>query len=308
LSDQDVIRRVTASFVPVAVNLYKARAADDAGGELFRSVQRQKDQYQGVWIVSPEGEVLAGIHDYQSVRDQEKLKLGSGEVRKLMAQELLAVIDEALATFGPVTARSVKADEPLPYRGRGVQADDSVTLAIYVRQMLGGGRKSAPPSAPASRLWLWDGDLRPDGPPVIDSLSLDAGDWAAFTPPQTEPGTSWQVPEAVARQFCRVLVPSSDQAWMPRPEHATQARLSAIVESVQDGVAQIRLAGQWEAALLREGDPSDPIGGAAVADGVATYDLDRQALESLLLVFRGTYGRPDDDGQNSSGAVVEWRR
>jgi hypothetical protein len=66
LSDQKVIQRVTTSFVPVAVNLYKVRQAKDAGGELFRSVRRQKDQYQGIWIVSPAGKVLAGHHEFQS--------------------------------------------------------------------------------------------------------------------------------------------------------------------------------------------------------------------------------------------------
>jgi hypothetical protein len=55
LSDEAVIRQVTSDLVPVAVNLYKVRAAKDASGELFRSIQRQKDQYQGIWIVSPEG-------------------------------------------------------------------------------------------------------------------------------------------------------------------------------------------------------------------------------------------------------------
>jgi hypothetical protein len=226
-----------------------------------------------------------------------------------MAQELVAVIDQALKEFGPVTARTVRADDPLPCRGRGVQPDGSVTLAVYVRQMLGGGKDSAPASVPASRLWLWEGRLRPDGPSVIDSLRLGAKDWAAFTPPQTEPGTTWSVPAAVARQFCRVLIPSSDQGWMPRPDDAKQARLTATVESLKDGVARIRLAGAWEAVHVYEGDPKRPIGGAAVAEGLATYDLNQKAVQSLLLVFRGTHGPSrGDNGQCATGAVVEWRR
>jgi hypothetical protein len=309
LSSDEVIRRVSASFVPVAVNLYKVRAAKDVGGELFRSVQRQKDQYQGVWIVSPDGKVLAGIHDYQAVRDQEKLKLGSGEVRKRMAQELLGVIDRALEAFGPVTERTVPADDPLPLRGRGVQPDGAVTMALYVRQMMGGGAEYAPAGTPASRLWVWNGPLRPDGPPVIDSLVLDAEAWSAFTPPKIEPGTNWLVPESIARQFSRVLVPSSDQSWMPLPEDAKQARLTGTVESVEDGVARIRLAGVWEAVHAIEGDASRLVRGGAEADGLAMYDLNQKAIQSLVLVFRGTYGLPrDNNGQNATGAVVEWHR
>ena len=58
-----MIRQVTSDLVPVAVNLYKVRRAKDAGGDLFRSIQRQKDQYQGIWIVSPEGQ--KAIADYK---------------------------------------------------------------------------------------------------------------------------------------------------------------------------------------------------------------------------------------------------
>jgi hypothetical protein len=308
LSDEAVIRRVTTSFVPVAANLYKVRAASDSGGELFRSVQRQKDQYQGVWIVTPDGKVLAAIHDYQAVKDQERLKLSSGEVKKRMSQELLAVIDQALAAFGPVPARDVRADDPLPCRGRGVQPDGSVTLAIYLRQMMGGGRETAPPNTPAGRLWVWDGALRPDGPPVIDSLVLDAQDWATFAPPNPELGSTWTVRDAVARQFCRVLVPSSDQAWMPRPADSKQARLAATVESVKDGLAQIRLSGVWEAVHLTEGDPARPVRGTATAEGIVVYDLKGQAIQSVLLVFSGAHGHANEDAASACGAVVEWRR
>lgn len=307
MSDDEVIRRVSESFVPVAVNLYKTREAKDAGGELFRSVQRQKDQYQGVWIVAPDGKVLSGIHDYEAVRDQERLKLGSGEVRKRMSRELLAVIDQSLESFGPVTQRSVRAADPLPDRGRGVRPDGSVTLAIYCRQMRGGGRENAPPSAPASRLWVWDGPLSTDGPAVIDSLALDAKAWRSFAPPKTDPGTIWSVPDAVAREFCRVLVPSSDQSWMPRPDDAKETCLTATVESVQDGVVRIRLAGFWQAVHLPEGDASRALRGTATANGIILYRLDEQAIQSILLVFNGTHGLlRDDNGQNACGAVVEW--
>ena len=74
--------------MPVAVNLYKVRRAKDAGGDLFRSVQRQKDQYQGIWIVSPVGKVLAGKHDYEDFKNG--------------ARELLETMDAGLAAFGPI--------------------------------------------------------------------------------------------------------------------------------------------------------------------------------------------------------------
>jgi hypothetical protein len=270
------------------------RNSKDAAGELFRSIQRQKDQYQGIWIVSPQGKVLAGHHDFES--------------RETWAQEVLDTADSALKSFGPVTERKAKATDPLPFRGQGVQRDGSVGLEIYVRQMMGGGRQNAPAGVPASRLWVWDGTLRPDGPIVIDTLTLPAKDWAAFAPPKTEPGTTWSLPEAVARQFSRVLVPSSDQSAMPRPEDSKAAQLTGTVESVEQGVARIRLAGTWEAVHLQEGDRNRPLRGLATAEGIAIYDVKQRELQSLLLVFSGAYGRPNEESLNSAGAVVKWRR
>ena len=143
---------------------------------------------------------------------------------------------------------------------------------------------------------------------MIDSLPLTAREWASLVPPKTKVGTTWSVPEAVARQFCRVLIPSSDQSSMPRPNDAKLARLTGNVESVEHGLARIHLSGAWEAVHLQEGDAKRPLRGTATAEGVAVYDLKQQAIESVLLVFTGSYGRPNDEGVCAAGAVVEWHR
>jgi hypothetical protein len=276
------------------VNLYQVREAKDAGGELFRSVQRQKDQYQGIWIVAPQGKVLAAHHEVRS--------------QATWIQEVTDTIDAARSAFGPVSPRQVGSANPLPYRGRATQPDGSVCLAIYCRQMMGGGEQNAPAGVPASRRWVWNGPLRRDGPPVIDSVTLAAKDWTALAPPKTNVGTTWSLPEAVARQFCRVLIPSSDQASMPRPEDAKVAWLTGIVEAVEHGVARVRLTGAWEAVHLQEGDAKRPLRGEATAKGIMDYDLKQHAIQSVLLVFNGSYGRPHDGAVNAAAAVVEWER
>jgi hypothetical protein len=273
--------------------LYKVRQAKDPGGELFRSVQRQKDQYQGIWIVSPTGKVLAGHHEFRS--------------RETWTQEVLDTANAALKTFGEVPPRQAKSVDPLPFRGHGTQPDGTVCLAAYTRQMLGGGRSNVPAGVPASRHWLWDGALRPDGPVVIDSLTLTAKEWATLAPPKHQVGSTWAVPESVARQFCRVLIPSSDQSAMPRPDDSKLARLEGTVASIEDGKARIRLTGTWEAVHLQEGDAKRPLRGAATAEGLAIYDVKRQAMQSVLLVFSGSYGRPNDESVAAVGAVVEWQ-
>jgi hypothetical protein len=294
LSDQKVIDRVSTNFVPVAVNLYKVRQAKDQGGELFRSIQRQKDQYQGIWIVSPAGKVLAGHHEFKS--------------RENWTQEVLETANSAIKSFGPLHPRQATPTKPLPFRGHGVQDDGTICLAIYGRQMLGGGRQNAPVGVSASRLWLWDGEDRPDGPTVIDSLTLTAKEWSAFVPPKNDVGTTWALPKAVCRQFCRVLIPSSDQSSMPLPTDAKLARLNGTVESVEHDLARIRLTGDWEAVHLQEGDQKRPIRGAATAEGLAVYDVKKQSMRSVLLLFSGVYGRPNDEAVCEAGAVVEWRR
>jgi hypothetical protein len=143
---------------------------------------------------------------------------------------------------------------------------------------------------------------------VIDSLRLTAKEWAAFVPPELEPATTWSVPDGVARRLCRVLIPSSDQSSMPRPEDAKLARLTGTVKAIEDGIARIRLAGAWDAVHLQEDDANRPLRGAATAEGEALYDLNKQAIQSLLLVFRGHYGHPHEDAVCAAGAVVEWHR
>jgi hypothetical protein len=294
LSDEVVIRRVATSFVPVAVNLYKVRHANDAAGKLFRSVQQQKDQYQGIWIVSPDGKVLAGHHQFKS--------------DKTWKQEVIETVDTSLREFGTVVPRDVRPTNPLPFRGYGVQSDGNVCLAIYARQMMGGGRQSAPPGTSNSRLWIWDGKLRPDGPVVIDSLTLGADDWECFAPRKTEPAVTWSIPDAVTRRFCRVLIPSSDQSAMPLPEDTKVATLTASIESVEREMARIRLTGAWEALHLIEGDATRAVRGVATAEGVAVYDLKQRAMQSFLLVSSGIHGRPQDESASANGAVIEWHR
>jgi hypothetical protein len=289
-----VIRKISGNLVPAAINLYKARKATDGARELFLSVQRQKDQYQGIWIVSPEGRVLAG---HQNFKDS-----------KSWTDEVLETLDAGLKAFGEVTPREVKATNPLPHRGLGLRPDGGVQLALYGRQMLGGGRDTIPPGMETSCAWYWDGALRPDGPIMIDSTTLTAEEWATFVPARVEAGECWSVPGAVAGKFTRLLSASSDQSGMPKPDEATDVELQGRVESVEGGVARLRLRGCWGMKHLIEGDAKRPTFGEATALGTALYDVERKSMSSLLLVFDGTirHGRPDAP-PNRTGAVVEWR-
>jgi hypothetical protein len=267
-----VIGKISQALVPAAINLYKVRKATDGARELFLSVQRQKDQYQGIWIVCPEGKVLASHHN---INDP-----------KTWTDEVLETIDAGLKAFGEVAPREAKPTNPLPFRGLGVQPDGGVQIAVYTRCMHRG---------------------KADGPSVIDTLALSAEEWAALAPPAVEAGAEWSVPEAVARKFVRALSPSSDQSTMPLPREAKKAELKGRVESVENRRAKITLTGAWESEHAKEGNKEKIVHANATAEGIAW--LEGHAFESLLMVFQGVHhDAPPWDGPRETGAVVEWRR
>jgi hypothetical protein len=263
-------------MVPVAVNLYKVRKDNSAAGELFRSAQRQIDQYQGLWILSPDGKVLSAHHGFKSDGHDER------------AREVLAVLDAGLQRFGKVSRRNVPPQNPLPFRGTGTRPDGSADFALQARCMHEG---------------------KPDGPIVIDTLTVTAAELAAFVSPSPARGESWALPDSLARKLGRVLSPSSDQSTMPLPDDAKFVRLTATADDLSGGQAVLRLAGKWDVVHMAEGDAKRPIRASATAEGFALVDPRQQALTSLLLVFDGTYRHfPPWDSSRRTGAVVEWRR
>jgi hypothetical protein len=297
-----VINLVREKFVPVAVNLYKIREDKGAAGALFQSVQKQRPQYQGLWLVSPEGKVLSAHHEIKS--------------HATWTREVLDMLDAGLKAFGiregerPASQGSAEpgapgvGGNPLPHRGVGLLPDGGACLALYSRCIRGGGRERAPTESNPNTLWLWDGAVKADGPVVIDNVTLTAAEWAQIAPKRLKAGEEWQVPEAIARKFARALSPSSDQSTMPKPEEATVAELKARVESVEGGRARVGLTGRWSAKHIYDGKPS-----YAWASGKGTLSLAQGRPESLLLVVTGAYrmAPPYDTSDRPIGAVVEWR-
>ena len=245
---------------------------DPATKDWFRSVGRQKDQYQGVWIVSPDDKVLAG--DDYGYKD---------------APKLLAGMDAALKAFGPVEPRKARRQEPFPFRGVGVRPDGNVDLALY-------------------RCYLHQG--KPDGPHLRDTLSLKKEELTALTPPRLVAGAEWVIAEDVARKLVRPFCLNTLGGDMPGPEDAKVARLTAKVEAVEAGRARIRLTGTFEAVKLFK-EESLSFRGTATAAGVALFDVKEKTLTSVLLVFQGEYhqgARPQTQKGRPFGAVAEWQR
>lgn len=271
----------------MAVDLKKIRT-DPGTGDWFRSIQRQQEQYQGIWIVSADGKVLAPDHPFRGWEATATAQ----EIFSSLKRDMLEMAQAALKAHGAVQPRHVKAKEQLPHRGVGVKPDESVDLAIYRRKMHQG---------------------KSDGPGLRDTLPLKKEEWAALVPPKPAAGTEWVIPEAIAKKMVRPLCISTlgSPEAMPGPQDAKVAQLTAKVEAVEDGRARIRLTGTFEAIKLLKDDPQFSYRGAATATGIAVYDVKQETMYSFLLVFQGTsqQGRtPADATPVGLGAVIEWQR
>lgn len=269
LSQDEVVRRVSANFVPAAVD--RKVLLRGKGKEFLRSLQRQKPQYHGIWIVSPEGKVLAGHAD-------PKAKGTEGWTR-----EVVETLETGLQVFGPVGPRKEGPVDLQPQRGKGVRPDGSVCLALHGRLMHKGAR---------------------DGPVVFDSLTLGAQEWALLFPTRAAPGEKWVVPDALARKFSRIVSPVSDPEFMPLPEHAKGAKLEAEVVSIAGGAAVIRLAGTWETE--HSTSEGKPIRASASGEGLAIVDVPQRTMRSFLLVTTGVFGQTPPSEARETGAVLEW--
>jgi hypothetical protein len=245
---------ISKYYVPVAVNLNNLRKAKTAAGDLYRSIERQTSQYQGLWVVSPEGRVLAYHEHYKS--------------EESWPGEVYAMLQKGLDASGTVRPRLVRWTEPLPNRGLGVRPDGSVSLAIYIRRLSSGRLKGAG---------------------TLDSLTLSASELEAFAPPATREGTRWLLPAAVARQLCRCLSPESDQASMPLPADVTQLRLAGEVHWERGDILTLVYTGQIAAVHKHPYEKGKTNHGEARIEGTGRYNARSGQLLSLTFVLDGVY-------------------
>jgi len=274
--------------VPVALNLYTVRQDQGEAGDFFRSVQKQKPNYQGLWVVSPEGKVLAAHQDMKNMADP----------RGKWTKSALADLETGLEAFGPVKPRRVEKVQSLPHRGVGAQRDGRVTLAVTDR-------------------WVFVKDLSRDPPrdalgaTVLDSITLTSEEWKGLAPADAKAGTKWEVPEATARKFYPLL--STADTTFRDPKEVTSVRLAGRVEKVEDGVAHLSYEGEiaaTHAGTKDEGKAGKECSSSAkLLGGVGAFDVKSGKMLSLTLVFDGRFRNyAPYDSPARFGAVVEWAR
>ncbi len=266
-----MVSKIDDHFIPVALNLYTIRKQKDESGELFRSIVAQRDQYQGIWIISYDAKVVGGL---QNPKNEAK-----------WTTELLDVLD-ASRTKGLEMRERVKVPDPWALRGKGSAKDGSSRFAVVTRYLVNG---------------------KSDGPIVFDELGLSRDEQASLVPKDAKKGQKVSFPAEVTKRLARGLSPISDQSVMPAPGDVTNAELSGVVESVEGGTATISLKGSIAAKHLIEKDAKRPSYGEARIGGIVTAD--DKGLVFVLIVLDGTFKHaPPNDEARSTGAVFEWRR
>jgi hypothetical protein len=291
LSNDQIIRFISENFVPVALLDHEIRNAKDAAGEFFRSVNKEMFINQGIHVASPDGKALASSMPGRMADGQE---IKSDESKpETWINEVQAALERGLKRFGAVMPRRVRGGDWLPSDGVGVLPDGSAPLVSHTRVMQ-------------------HGLARPDcfGSVTFDSVTLSAKEWQALAPVQIVPETEWAVPEAVSRKFNMVLSTSCNDS-LPRPEELVAVKFTAKVESVSDGVAYLRYDGHL-AGAHRSVHGHTWTSQAKVIAGVGAYDVKGRRMLSVTMIFEGErrnskYSAPSD-APEKFGAVLEWRR
>ena len=288
-----MIRLISDNFVPVALNLYVVRVDKGPAGDFFRKLQQQlPQQYQGLYLCSPDGKLL------------EKKTLWSKDAGKSWSESVLQGLQEGLQAFGPVTPRHGSSDY-LAHRGTGLDADGGVILSVSTKLLL-------VPQLPADLA-----DLNSSAIPAMghDRILLSRAEQATLAPSRVAEGTSWVVPETTARKFFPVL-----DNWDKRfrkPEEVTAVRLAGRVRAVRHGIAYLNYEGHLAGTHVWPREAGPALAGKRLGSdmkllaGVGACDAKSGELLSITLVFEGRAGRPGEartPGQEGHyGAVVEWR-
>jgi hypothetical protein len=302
-----VIRLISKNFVPVGLDLYIIRAAKSPAGDFYRELVRQKPQYQGVYLASPDGKVLCDTTFGKESKWQtvylEQVKQGKKRDQAAM-DYLLEELKEGLNAFGPVKPRPVVTSPYYARRAVGFHKNGGIDLAVT--------SKGFSPPLPKDLLELQRGAI---GQGVPDLIPLSAFQVRTLLPDRFSSGVEWTVPESTAREFYHLLDPGPKD--LSKPDLVTSVRLVGKVRAIREGVAYLSYEGEIAGNFVVSSGKFRLNGDQKLVGGVAAYDVPASKLLSLTLVSKGTRwgsapdqrpGTPPSDGHyHHHASVVEWR-
>jgi hypothetical protein len=280
------LQELAARFVPAADQIERpGRSLEEGTSFESRFVQRIKKQcndlatYQGVFVATPSGLLLAGSHeDMHDARKVEKLlrrgleKWGThAPAARLMTGDLLT---QALAELGEVERKSQ-------------YPRDGLVLSVVCRDLPHSPRSGHSPGRNAYNLdyaWFRQGEAR------------------AFVPGQLRPGARLDVRRDLVERLARfhfVDLVRGHTAPFPR-QAVEQARLTAAVVDVKGTLVSLGYQGRTRTSEVHDGvhvegkwnarGPGIPEpqtrGVDARLEGQAVYDLKAERFVSFELLAR----------------------
>lgn len=287
------------SFVPVADEVGRLQRGEDLECRFFQAFAEQghyggrsepSDTRQGIYAITPSGKLLASINTRSSGQVADMLVRALAAFAELPREERLLQTDPAL-----------RHDENKRYEARFPAG--GVALRVTTRDL-----PRAEPEASRRNDWrplAWN----------TDWAWLKREEVLALCAPEPEPalGSTWTLSADLPRRIARAQLVDivRGQTGAFRDAEVERAELRVTLESLQDGVAHLRLegssrtqaVGRWKVAGFERADEDQTRGLDLVWLGHARWDRDAQRLLELELLCAGTRwgatqfnGREDDLG------------
>jgi hypothetical protein len=262
--------------VPAAVNLYLVREKPFPGNDFFAKLVEQKQQYQGIWIATPEGKLLGSYFESEN-------KDFDWTVR------LIETLQASLRAFGPVTQIDARPVDLHPDRGVGIQADGSATLAGTCRRLLLNGKQLTYPQ--------------------IDRFKLTEKEFAGLRPAEVKIGAVFETSVDAVKRMSPLMSLGSGWGLYPAPKDVTEAKMIGSVVEIADGIATITYQGEMAATHKDPFSKNERFGrGKTRIVGYGKVDARSGRMLSLLLLTDTTYhGFPPYDEPQQIVGLAEWK-
>jgi hypothetical protein len=267
---------IARNFVPAAVNLYEVREKKHPANAFFAKLMEQKEQYQGIWIATPEGKLLGSFFESENKEFDWTVRL-------------LETLQASLRTFGPVTPIDARPTDLHPDRGIGVQKDGSATLAGTCRRLLLNGKQLTYPQ--------------------LDRFKLTEKEFAGLRPAEVKIGAIFEVSVDAVKPLSHLMSHGSGMGQFPEAKDVTDAKMIGTVTEISDGIATITYAGEMAATHKDLFSKNERFGhGKSRIVGYGTVDARTGRMLSLLLLMDTAYrGFPPYDEPQQIVGLAEWK-
>lgn len=263
-------------FVPIAANLYEIREKTHPAYWLYESLQKQKDNYQGLWIATPDGKLLGAFMDWPN-RETD------------WTETLLTTLARARKAFGPSESRTPGPGANLyPSKGIGKSPDGNYHVAGLSRAVFNKGETFSPPD--------------------LERVVLTPTEFLAFAPPTMTVGAEYAIRGDGPKKFSPLMTTGCGHNAYPEPTDVTGVELFGRVSAVANGQALVWYQGRIASQRESRFDKGKIARGEGKFFGYATFDVSTRAMLRLRLFLDTSYRNyPPYDGPQPMLGLAEWR-